>query len=331
MRKKTYLIISILFIIAVILTAIIYYYGYYTKSKNTYIKIIDNILDTKKNAYNTYKYKTNLNINFQEGNAQINQDILNIINTSNFNLDTQINKTNKQIILNLETDYNNNDLLNMQTCTNVDKKETYIYLKDILNKYIKIDINDKMYIFLNSIMDENKLELFKNKLKDLVNSNNCSSNKEGKVTKNTIKIKTNDFIDALEILDENIKNNMDVSKYNEDEIEFNVYTTGLMKNKIQKVDITIKNKNIKLCIENNTDNEKNNKYYSGLKLILQTEKIKQVTLNLSYDVEDNAKVEFVDTSNSTNIEGLTKDEQIIILDNFKKSNLYNLIKNIITK
>ena len=225
MRKKTYLIISILFIIAVILTAIIYYYGYYTKPQNTYIKIIDNILDTKKNTYNTYKYKTNLNINFQEGNAQINQDILNIINTSNFNLDTQINKTNKQIILNLETDYNNNDLLNIQTCTNVDKKETYIYLKDILNKYIKIDINDKMYIFLNSIMDENKLELFKNKLKELVNSNNCSSNKEGKVTKNIIKIKTNDFIDALEILDENIKNNIDVSKYNEDEIEFNVYTT----------------------------------------------------------------------------------------------------------
>lgn len=343
MKKRIFLVISIVFIIAVIITAIIYYYGYYAKPEQTYLRLMHNTLDTKKiikkSKYNTYEYKANLNIDFTENTRKVNKDLLNIINVSNFDIDTKVNKKNSQVISNLVTNHNNSDILNITACTNIDKKETYIYLKDMLNKYIKIDVNDKLYTFLNKIINaeendiQTKLGLFNNKIKSIINTSSCYSNKTNKVTKDTMKFKASDFIEALEILDSDIKNNMNLDKYNEYEIEISIYTTGLAKRKIEKVEIIILNKEelIKLYIEDNKTNEKQNKYDKSLRLLLETENIGKVTLNLNYDVKYDTKIEFLDTSNNTSINGLTKDEQIIILDNFKKSNLYNIIKDSITE
>lgn len=362
MKKRIFLIISIILIIAVLITAIIYYYGYYTKPEQTYKRLIRNVFDNNKILkninYDTYKCDVKLDVDVQDSSNELNKDILDIINNLNTNVRVQMNKKDKQLLIDLKADYNNNDLLNLETCTNIDKKETYICLKDFLNKYLRIEINDKFYILLEEAIktnSEDNIKILKNELINLVNKEECSSIKEKiliedklkKVTKDTIKIKGKDLLDILKIVYENIETIEGISKYKEAEIKIDIYTTGILKNKVEKVNITIINSKdiINLTIVDNiyyyefindgktfTGNisfQKQSENNGKLNLILETEQLGKLTLKVDYTVEYDTKLELINIINSTAIDSLTKDEQVIILENFKKSNLYNLIKNII--
>lgn len=363
MKKRMLLIIPIIFIIAVITTAIIYYYTYYTKPEQTYIRLIGNIFNNSKFLeninYDTYVCDTNMSINVQDNSNKLNKNVLDIINNSNANMKTQINKKEKQLFIDFRTNYNDNELLKLKTCTDINKKETYVCLKEFLNKYFEIEINDKYYDFLEKLAKINKensnIEILESKLIDLIKEGDCSSNTEKillkdkvkKIKKDTIKIKGENLLEILKIVHENPESNDIISKYKEAEIEINVYTIGILKNKVKKVNITINNAEeiINLIIEDNIcyyeyvnqgetfkgniSFENQTKNNGSLKIVLNTEESINATLKLDYTIDYNTNLELLNITNSTEINGLTKEEQIIFLDNFKKSNLYSVIKSII--
>ena len=156
-----------------------------------------------------------------------------------------------------------------------------------------------------------------------------------------------DVINILKMTYKNIEENDVINKYKEDNIEINVYTTGIFKDIIEKVEMAIisENENIKLTsIDNMYYYEiiKEGKILKGklkiektdignLNFILETEKLGNLTLQLQSVLENQEDMELININNSSSIKELTKDEQVIILENFKKSKLYNLIENILLK
>ena len=366
MKKRIFLIISIIFIIAVLMTAIIYYYGYYAKPEQTFKRLIATINDDmilKNTNFNTYRCDSNLDINLQSNIDKINSDVLNLINNSDIDIETLINKKDKQVVINFSSDYDNSDLLNFKICNNINNKESYIFLKDFFNKYLKIDINERFYIFLEDIITineediKNNIEIVKENFTKLIPEDSCVSVKEEisigdnvkKVNKDTLRIKVDELINILNIIYQDIENNEIINKYKEAEMNIDVYTTGILKDKIEKVDITIvnTNENIKITIiddvyyyeilnegktfKGNFKFQRQNENKGNLNLILETEELGNMELQLNYVLEYDADIELVDISNNTDIDGLTKDEQVILSENFKKSNLYSLIKNIVYK
>ena len=364
MRKnKIFLIIPIILIIAVATAAIIYYLGYYTSAQQVYKRLADIGLDScedivDKFEYNTCKSNISIDMSLETNNDEIND----LVNNSNINLISNIDKENKQIIIDINTQHNNEELLNVKTYSNVLNKETYVYLKDFLNKYFKIDVNEKYYANLEDIMNVEKEETISNiqKLKEelvnIIKPEYCSSSKEEiligdslrKVTKDTLKLDSKEVIDVLKTVYKDIEDNKQISSYVDAEIEFNLYTTGLLKNNIEKLEMNIYNseKNLRIYVidgiyyyelkDNKTDlkgnisfqKESSNKGTIGIVL---EENFGKLQVKLDYIQEYNTEMEVLDTTNSSDITNLSRDEQIILLENFEKSKLYTLITKLIVK
>lgn len=364
-RSKIFLIIPIVLIIAVVITAIIYYYGYYIKPQQTYIRLVESVLSnkiSKRIDSDTYKCTANLKINIPNKKNKEKEDIVEILNNSDINLEAQLNKKNNNLVINLNSDYNNSNLINIKTYTDVQEKSTYVHLADFLNKYLKIDINDKFYNCLDNLMKINKkeinndIEILKRDLVELVNSNLCDTNKDEllidnniiKVSKDTIKLKFNDLISVFKTIYEDIENNSIISKYKNADVEVNVYTSGILKEKIEKVSVTILSekeslkidivddiynyeiKNEETTLKGNINIQTNNDE-GKIKIVSESNDMGIITIKIDYKLEYNIETEMVNISNNSDINGLTKDEQVILLENFEKSNLYSLIKNMIYK
>lgn len=362
MRKnKIFLIIPIVLTIAVIVAAIVYYMGYYIKSEQIYNRLVNKGLNlcatiAENLDYNTYKSNTTIKISLDANNSKINPNTLDLINKLDTNIVTQINKQNKNLNLDFNFDYNKKDLLNLKTYIDLDRKETNIYLKDLLNKYLKIELNEKYYNYAEEIFKLDKesinniIENIRNNLPNIINKKNTSSSKEKliidgkfkKVNKATLKIKLSEILSATKYKDiENIPNANNI------EVEFNVYTSDILRNDIVKIEINIYDieETMKVSIIDDKyyfellSNDLNLKTEIDIKTKTENEGvIRLITqgdintiLEVNYIQEYNSTVETINITNSGNVQDLSKDEQVILLDNFKKSELYKLIENFVNK
>lgn len=125
---------AILAIIAILIVAVIaglaYYFGVYTKADQIYKRLVSSTIDTYEKQLEDIGYKTakvSLKFDAKVDMDSIDESIKTLINNTDIGLEVQTDNENKQIIMNLESNYDKKALLNVQMYSNVkDEKHTYI-------------------------------------------------------------------------------------------------------------------------------------------------------------------------------------------------------------
>ena len=134
-KGKKGLIIGVIIIAILLIASVagyIYYTNVYMRPDNLYKKIIGSALDSF-----TEEVKE------LEDDSIIDKSILDLVNKTDVKIETQVDTESKEIILNLESNYDKEDLINAQMYINTEDEKTYIKLENFLDKYIEVEQNDK--------------------------------------------------------------------------------------------------------------------------------------------------------------------------------------------
>ncbi|MBQ3415189.1 MAG: hypothetical protein IJH39_07575 [Clostridia bacterium] len=230
-------IIAIVLVIALLAIGIICFIND-NKPNEFYKKMIYTNLDEYTSRLNNMDYETvkaniKLKANVETNSNDIDKKILKIINNTNIELEEQMDFENKKFVVNLDSNYENEKLLTAQVYSDIEKEETYIALKNILDKNIKVNMDEiqglEYYstlkkLFENQVKSDKEksdlkksINILKKELGKAVKEEYCSSSKEElevnnkkiKVTKNTIKMTQKQFNDELYTVINNLKNNKD--------------------------------------------------------------------------------------------------------------------------
>ena len=239
-------IIAIILILA-IAVGLAYYFIYYTKPEQIYKRLVSSNIDqvTAKltdTDYKTAKTNITLGAKVDTDNDDIDEDVLKLINKTSIEVETQADFENRKIIVNLDSNYDKKSLLNAQVYSDIEDEKTYVYLKDLLNKYIELDMNDlelssdeDFYSLMDEMLEnrndtkntEKATKIIKKELLGVIKPEYCSSSKEkidvnGKeitATKNTIKMTEEQFLEELTTVLNNLKDNKDFINCFEDKEE----------------------------------------------------------------------------------------------------------------
>lgn len=229
--KNALLLVGFILIIAIV-AGLIYYFSFYTKPEQMYKKLIGSSIDSYTDKLKDADYKTlntsfKFSANVKTDSDEIDEDILELINKTDIGLNLQTNNEEKQLIVNLESNYDKKSLLNMQVYSNIDDEKTYIYAKDLLDKYIETEVDDEFYSSLSELLDSQKvsseeklslqkaMQILKNELTNIIKPEYCSSQKEDinindkkvSVTKNTIKMNAKQLKDEFTSVSNNLRDN----------------------------------------------------------------------------------------------------------------------------
>ena len=217
---------TILVILPIVLIAA--WYTYYTKPENIYKKIISKVVESvvnlQNNSYETMKTNVDLDFNLTTYNPHKTNSIWDLINNLNLKLNTQVDNNEKQLVTTIEADYNTDSLANIKTFINAENKTTYIYAKDILDKYLKIDVEEEIYDYFGQIFndggDKQNKKISKILIKEfasIIKTEYCSieqvqiviNGKNTKAKKATLKMTVVELVKEVKEVLENLKNNQD--------------------------------------------------------------------------------------------------------------------------
>ncbi len=227
--KKVAIIVTLILIIA-IAAAAVYYFMFYSKPEEIYKRTIQSGIDSfvnneeKNKDYKTLKagLKVDFDVDLKD-NSIIDKKVLDLINKTDVGLEVQTDKEAKQLVVDLQSNYDKKALLNGKVFVNSNDEETYVYAKDYLDKYIEVPMEDEVYESLNQLFEaQNKavdvktpMSILKNELVAMIKPEYCSSSKEDitvngqnvSATKNTIKLNANQFKTEITTLVNNLKSN----------------------------------------------------------------------------------------------------------------------------
>ena len=211
------LIIILLLIIVLAIAGGVFYYIKTSAPKNVFVSKINGFMDTAnaENNKDLTKFNTTISLsgNIETTNKEI-TEYANIINNGKINLNVQTEMNNTLINANL--DYQNDELLNAKALYKMGDNNVYLFVKDLYDKYFKINTD-------SVLASNNSLEI-KNDDLELVNQDKANS-----ITKEIItKILKEDYF-YKENVDGMTKNTMKVS-IAEIETIYNSYITELKDN-----------------------------------------------------------------------------------------------------
>lgn len=278
-NKLLYILIPIIIILVALLGGFIYL-KLNSSPKKIFTRTISKVfetLDLKQEKHTTLKGKVELSgsVESNEKNEDI-EEINDILQGSKIVLNSEVDTKNLLMNENLEVVYNNEDFINANIIMQDEKM--YIALKDWLDKYIEIPLEDddvseiKNFtnnletLDLDSLVDVIKKEFIK-KLQEQKytkeSTNLYLDGKETKVTKSSLKLSDEQTVTFIKELLENLKQNENfknaLGTYKEEIIEsideilenvptedfdedtkicFSIYTKGLF-NKVVAVDFTV--------------------------------------------------------------------------------------------
>lgn len=144
-EKHSLKIITLIIILIIILGGVYYYYKEFYSNPQFIITNIIKKADQKLNneiseidEYNCFKINglINFNLDFRKDY----QELASIISNISLQINGEIDQNSNEKILNLNTKYKDNELLNVKTYQK--EKNDYIYLEDIFDKYLLIEDNE---------------------------------------------------------------------------------------------------------------------------------------------------------------------------------------------
>lgn len=244
--KHVILIVAILLIVAII-AGLVYYFTIYNKPDKMYQRLVGSTIDSYTNERKEMDYKTSktaYKLSAQLDTNQLDKDILDLINKINLGVEVQVDNEEKEFLMNLKADYETDNLLDIQMYSDVDKEKTYMKIKNLLNKYLKVEeIDDEFYSLLKEALENPKMtnnekislqkamNIIKKEFTNTIKKEYCSAQKEeinikGKTvntTKNVIKMNIKQLKEESITVFKNLKKNEEFINCFEDDEE--VYET----------------------------------------------------------------------------------------------------------
>lgn len=231
-KKGLVAIIIAVIILLAIAAGAVYYFMVYTKPENVFKRVVGKSVQSyeasiEESDYKTIKTRIGLNakITPNEENAQT-KEVIEFINAIDVALDVQMDTEQKQLLAKIESKYENENLLNLDAYVDVENKETYMYLKDIFDKYIETEMDDESYETLKELFEntytkdqqanlKKAYEIIGTEFKKAIKTEYCSSekqeitinNKTENATKNTISMTYNQLSDEFITIFTNLKDN----------------------------------------------------------------------------------------------------------------------------
>lgn len=237
-KKNRIILIIPIVLIALVIALIAFYFGYYSKPEQLYKRIIWGGINSYVGKLNEMDYEQgkasiDIDLNLEPTNQYMDADILDLINNVDVKIGTQLDNTQKQIVVDFEADYNNEDLLDIQAYLDANNKSTHIYAKELLDKYLRVDVDEELYTSFNQVFETSNVtkeskeamnaisKILIKEINNTIKPEYCSSSKEevvieGKTveaTKNTLKMTVKQFANEYMTLFENLKNNQEFLSY----------------------------------------------------------------------------------------------------------------------
>lgn len=331
-KGKKGLIIGVIIIAILLIASVagyIYYTNVYMRPDNLYKKIIGSALDSfteevKKLDYTTAKTEFKLGANVElEDDSIIDKSILDLVNKTDVKIETQVDTESKEIILNLESNYDKEDLINAQMYINTEDEKTYIELENFLDKYIEVEQNDNdIYTEIEEILEkqrmtneqkksfEKAMNIFKKELFASIKEKYCSSEKtninlngkDTKVTKNTIKMNIEQLSEETKTICENLKDNKEFIDCFEEKDE----VSDTLENIIDQINDSEEYEDASIEI---------NIYTQGiipslvkLECVIYNESEKEVTIAATKIGKDEYQYEVITSETDANLNGTVKIE-----------------------
>ena len=234
-KSKVGAIIFILLLILGLIGGIAYYYydKVYTNPKLVYQQIIKSAidgLDETAEEMTTIKAnaKLDMDVNLNEDYMQDGvQEILDLINNIEATVEMQMDTNEKKALVKLNSNYENEELLNCDMLIDAKNKGTYVKLEQFFDNILEIEMEDEYYeeletaLEIDGVTEEQKfaqskaIGILKEELSKIIKDEYCS--KEGeKITINSKEIQANkyilkmtysEFMNELKTTIESLKNN----------------------------------------------------------------------------------------------------------------------------
>lgn len=366
-NKKGLGLIIGLVVLLIIVGIACYYFLFLNNPVNVYRNIIKTGINEVYDSLFSNDKKINttigLDVDLDLEQPLLEKNILDFINKTNINLNYQIDKDKKQIVVKLDSDYDNESLADFEIYIDAKNQEAYFSAKDYFNKYLKNDIEANNV--LDVLFEDNGQIIYPARVKNILIDELISVIKKEYVFKeagayvlkitekeliNELKIVLTHLRDKQEFLDcfknpseiqeglNKLINDCDNIKDSDNELMISVETNLLM-NKITRLEIKY------LEVDFIADTVNNNIEY---KLVSNNETImygtikvdnKKVNASVNLDVSGLGKavinfyvissfgkeVDKIDKSNAIKIEDLTDVEQTEIMNKFEESKLYEIV------
>ena len=319
-KKKSKIALLLLIIGLVIIGGVIYFYLFKKSSTfETYINKSFTYLE--ENLVNTLDSEGKITLSFNlNTNNQDMKDVVNLLNKVKVDRTNQIDFTNKKMNINLNSTYNNKELLK----GNIYTENSYLYfnLNNITDKYYKSDKIEEYEEMFNLDMNTNDLKEYLNDYQEKLIDNLDKA----EIREENVSLNNKNVLKSTLVITDELKKEMDLDSEDYD------FT-------INKVILYTDNKNfvkLEIISDNNTITvDKDNNIYK----VEFTEENKE-PVKLDIDIKDNlvnvvaylndtdlsgnitfgfsknklAKFTSVDVKNATNFSDITEDEMNNILE-----------------
>ena len=319
-KKKSKIALLLLIIGLVIIGGVIYFYLF--KKSSTYETYINKSFTyLEENLVNTLDSEGKITLSFNlNTNNQDMKDVVNLLNKVKVDSSYQIDFTNKKMNINLNSTYDNKELLK----GNIYTENSYLYfnLNNITDKYYKSDKIEEYEEMFNLDMNTNDLKEYLNDYQEKLIDNLDKA----EIREENVSLNNKNVLKSTLVITDELKKEMDLDSEDYD------FT-------INKVILYTDNKNfvkLEIISDNNTITvDKDNNIYK----VEFTEENKE-PVKLDIDIKDNlvnvvaylndtdlsgnitfgfsknklAKFTSVDVKNATNFSDITEDEMNNILE-----------------
>lgn len=234
-KSKVGAVIFILLLILGIIGGLAYYYyvNVYTNPKLVYQEIIKTAIDSlDETAEEMTTIKANakldIDVSLNEDYMQDGvQEILDLINNIEATVEMQMDTNEKKALVKLNSNYENEELLNCNMLFDAKNKGTYVKLEQFFDNILEVEMEDEYYeelekaLEIEEVTEEQKnakskaIEILKEELSKIIKDEYCSKESE-KITINSKEIQANkyilkmtysEFMNELKTIIESLKNN----------------------------------------------------------------------------------------------------------------------------
>lgn len=255
-KKKIVLIMIAILLLIAIIAGLVYYFIIYIKPERVYKKLIEETIDSYTNDLKDMEYKTSktvLKLDADLDTDEVDEKVKDLINKINLGMEVQTNNEEKQLLMNLKAKYEEEDLLDFQMYSDVNREKTYMELKNLLNKYIEVEeVDDEYYDILEEALENQKMtvsqrtslqkamRILKKELTNVIKEEYCSNEKEEikindktvNTTKNTIEMSAKQLKEEFITVCENLRNNKEFMNCFEEKNE----VSGILENLIEQLE-----------------------------------------------------------------------------------------------
>lgn len=330
-----------------------------------FTKSIDSFVDEvcKQEKHDTIHSTISISASVEAGNEEI-KEIGKYLEGSKIVLNAQTDYKSKSQYMDIDVDYQNEDLINVQGLVNADDDNVYVHVDKLFDKYFKISMSEidkdgELQSMLKEAFEQGsnnkankkvaniiKKEINEKLGKDYFSEENVTisiDGKDEKVKKSNLTLKYSELLKIITQISEDLQKNEEFLKCyeNSEDIkkslaelntmlgEKEVEEDFTMKFSIYTQGLlgTFKKMDIVIC------EDKENKITIDLRQVNDTTYIigidvqNQGKINLSIETSEEYSKEItkVDTANSVELEKLSEEEMTKIYTNLQSMKIYNLI------